>query len=392
MDIVLDDIYTLELLKLLFDREGYGLPIGELPGLVHRPPHYYHTRRLLGALTIFNNLYIDFNALSFFGSGTYLKWTKDIHGEILNQYFPKLKDYSKNDGFIKKILPPWDLDYSKTYADFALGVPESREDYSKFYLFANPLEINLLQNISYLVYRRIRAHPLYHDVSRFIKSQKDFEKWLYLEWFQQTYPYARYFNTDLIIHWDKENKNWITHDEVNELMAPGLNLLGSLITYAHVAEKPMLTKAYPLPRKFQARQKLFKSSDSHFQALGVYLDEVKYFPMPNSLHEALELRNDKRLNQWREVLLGWADTFAKGNPDSERKMRSEIQKASKELRFLKNFQKISRLLVYISIPVFVLDAWLIHGVLGGICAGLGTATELIATNRKHKYGWLMIGL
>lgn len=60
-------------------------------------------------------------------------------------------------------------------------------------------------------------------------------------------------------------------------------------------------------------------------------EEIKYLPCPQTLKEALTIRNKKEIRRFRDVLSFWIRSINDGDFQLEKTIRKDIQKANKEL-------------------------------------------------------------
>jgi len=126
-----------------------------------------------------------------------------------------------------------------------------------------------------------------------------------------------------------------------------------------------------------------------WQAVQVFLSEVEVLPRVSSIADVLRLRNDRRLQAFREVILEWADALAR-DVGAEARVRSEIRKANEDLKSLGRWEKVGGWLTWASVPLAVVGA-LAGTPLGLITAPIGTGIRTYGVMQKRKYAWLLFG-
>ena len=109
-----------------------------------------------------------------------------------------------------------------------------------------------------------------------------------------------------------------------------------------------------------------------------------------SLEAVLELRENKRIRNFRETLHFWANEMKKSDPSYEKKIRRDIRKANKELKRIGSYRKIGRWVTYLSLPVTV--ASLLSGIPAGlILTPIGFSTYIASDLLERKYKWMLMG-
>ena len=131
-------------------------------------------------------------------------------------------------------------------------------------------------------------------------------------------------------------------------------------------------------------------SDSSYQVYKIILDEIQYMPVLNSIEDVLRLRNDKRINRFRETIKNWTFVISSGDSSQENKVRGDIRKANVELKNLSKYQRINGWTTYFALPFIIID--LLSGVpIGSILTAISGAYELKSDLLKKKHSWLLLG-
>lgn len=123
----------------------------------------------------------------------------------------------------------------------------------------------------------------------------------------------------------------------------------------------------------------------------IFLKEVDAFPDISSIEDVLRLRNDPRIENWRNSIGEWASAIRSSSITGERKVRREIKAAMRDLRYVGKLRKVSGLLMFFSLPVAVAEAMI--GVLGpGIMLStFSTMAEIYSRHREWKLRWMFLG-
>jgi len=120
------------------------------------------------------------------------------------------------------------------------------------------------------------------------------------------------------------------------------------------------------------------------------LDQDLVFPQPRNLSEALELRHNAHVKEFRDVYFQWLTTFMPADISRFQRLRRDVVTAAKSFRRLPHVQRFARLSGYASVAVGIVEA--LVGMAGpSIVLGLtGLGLDRLATVMKRSTNWLYI--
>jgi hypothetical protein len=126
--------------------------------------------------------------------------------------------------------------------------------------------------------------------------------------------------------------------------------------------------------------------DVYYIAKTQLTDEIIILPEPRTLEEAVEMRNLREMERFREVLSAWCDSLRRGKSTLEKKLRSDVRKANTELRRIKRWRKYKR---------SPLNFWL--SAIGGHIALFSNIITIVQTVgglysrwSEHKNNWILL--
>ena len=126
------------------------------------------------------------------------------------------------------------------------------------------------------------------------------------------------------------------------------------------------------------------------RALSIWIDEIKRVPRIRTMEEALELRNDCRAKDFRDVLFEWAPKI-RSDPSQAQAMRKEIVKAHKELEGIKHLRRfngcLGTALVSLDVAKMLAGGDLFAYPLGIVSFALGK----LANCKERHYDWILFG-
>jgi hypothetical protein len=121
------------------------------------------------------------------------------------------------------------------------------------------------------------------------------------------------------------------------------------------------------------------------RAYAIMLEEVRYLPTARNLQEALDLRTDKRITDFRNTLWRWAIALQNDSMESEAKLRKEMRNANAELRKLRFYREVTRYLTYLSLPLCIVPY------IGLPIATLGLLAQTHIDYKSWQHRWMMLG-
>lgn len=131
------------------------------------------------------------------------------------------------------------------------------------------------------------------------------------------------------------------------------------------------------------------SSEDITAAVGIFLDEVQWWPNVDNITEVVKLRKRPEFKDFRVVLTDWADAVTRGDDKRQQKIRSDIRRANRALRQVARCQKGGRFLAYLGVPLVAIDLFLgpIFGASATVC---GFALQGYADWLRREHRWLLI--
>ena len=133
-----------------------------------------------------------------------------------------------------------------------------------------------------------------------------------------------------------------------------------------------------------------KLSDSLYRTYEIILEEECTFPFPRTLSAALKIRNDKRVLEFRQILMQWATALLDGDVGTESLLRKEIAKANREIKKISTYRKIGKIITFATIPVALASA-ILGAPVGIFLLPIGPAIHLKSAAIEKKNRWLLLG-
>jgi hypothetical protein len=152
---------------------------------------------------------------------------------------------------------------------------------------------------------------------------------------------------------------------------------------------PAFTKIRPLKSQ-REKSSHHPVPDDAIQAFKFCLPNM-HMPKIQTIEQVLRLREDKRINKFREKILEWATLLSIGDVDSEKKIRTELKEANKELSKIETAQKLSTISTILSVPAFFADLFITGGAIGGSLMASSIGVLYYQHSKKKKYEWLLFG-
>jgi hypothetical protein len=117
------------------------------------------------------------------------------------------------------------------------------------------------------------------------------------------------------------------------------------------------------------------------------LNDELALPMPETLAEALKLREDPNMRAFREAFHPWVTTLRNGTLNDESRLRLEVRHTLTAFRNLPRVRKLNNLLAYVAIPIGLVDAFtsMVAGAAIGI-TNIGLAA--LAERWQTRTNWL----
>lgn len=134
------------------------------------------------------------------------------------------------------------------------------------------------------------------------------------------------------------------------------------------------------------------ATDDAFSVYSIFLKEVRTLPRPQTLEEALEMRTQPHIEEFREVFHRWHDAISSGDAD-EAELRRELGKMTRSARRRKRWGRAAGILTYAGVPPAVLGFLLINPIVGGVSLGLaaiGGATQFWIDRGARKDRWMLV--
>ena len=113
-------------------------------------------------------------------------------------------------------------------------------------------------------------------------------------------------------------------------------------------------------------------------------------PRPRSLPEALALRHDPRVSDFRAALWRWMRAVRAGGGDATAALRADVAKANQALQAMPGCRRLSELIAYAAVPADAAGALLripgLRAAVGDRDLGAASGDETPAP----KPGWLVL--
>lgn len=170
------------------------------------------------------------------------------------------------------------------------------------------------------------------------------------------------------------------------------------VAACHIAEAERLNALYPVKdltfgrSRTISRSKVFsaKRHDEIVASVRMFLDEIKWVPVLDSIDDVFRLRQHRSFVEFRNILASWTEAILSGNHSEEARWRKEIGKSNIALRRITACSAAGRFFTYLSIPLSVLDL-LVAPVFGLPTTVAGFSLQGYSDWLQKKNGWIMIG-
>jgi len=131
-------------------------------------------------------------------------------------------------------------------------------------------------------------------------------------------------------------------------------------------------------------------NEDAYRLYQIILEEDYTFPQPKNLKSTIELMNDSRIKNFREILNFWMNNIRVGDVKEELKFRKEIKKAKSDLAKVSSRKKIGNIISYVTLPISVASA--IMGFPAGIfLSPIGPVITIKNKIEEKKHNWLLLG-
>lgn len=165
-----------------------------------------------------------------------------------------------------------------------------------------------------------------------------------------------------------------------------------------MAEVERLDAAYPVDNlslggdRTSARKSHFRQFESEelVAATGLFLSEVRCWPVLTDFNEVLRLRMHQDFKTFRDNMRRWTSAILRGDLKEEATLRKDIEAANLALSRVTNCTKIGGLLTYIGLPLTIVDM-LAGAVFGTPLTVAGFGLQAYSDWVKKKNRWIMIG-
>ena len=192
------------------------------------------------------------------------------------------------------------------------------------------------------------------------------------------------FATNDDVHFLKTDRLWDLHYFASDLLTVKTNLERCI--YYSCTNGALFSTALgepSMPRPIETQKPI---EDLYYLVRTRLIDEILILPEPTSLHDAIAMRSSKDMKRFREVLSCWCESLRQGDHITELKIRRDIHKANRELRYLKRWRG------YEQSPI---NFWLnsIGGhlpVLSNILTIIYTMGGLYSKWAEKRHSWVML--
>jgi hypothetical protein len=112
-------------------------------------------------------------------------------------------------------------------------------------------------------------------------------------------------------------------------------------------------------------------------------------PAVGHLEDALSLRQDSRVRDFRQTLWNWVESVRSGKIDTIRKVASEVGKANNALKAIGECRRLSNWIAVATLPAGVFDMKLGRPVLSTVLGFGGLSLVVIEKSFKKRADWLL---
>jgi len=165
--------------------------------------------------------------------------------------------------------------------------------------------------------------------------------------------------------------------------------LTNMLSYSQKSDSPLF-----LPSAVDVSSRNIDTSieltDDAIQIYRLYLTERGTLPRIKTLDDLIRLMNDKRLNNFRNVMNRWTAIASSENGKAISQIRADINSAKKEIESLGKYHNVGRIIGYVSIPIAVIDL-LLGSPIGLLLTPIGPGIDLYSHMKLKKFGWLNFG-
>jgi len=182
-------------------------------------------------------------------------------------------------------------------------------------------------------------------------------------------------------------------DEAAPLALRALGSAGNTLTSTIAAIDRSLIFGVPLWSKDLSGPAWTSSTlDDRFRILQLVYDEVIWLPRPTTFVEAASMNADQRLVELRHYIRELNERALTGDLENERELLAEIRKRVSWFKTKSWASRFGKLIAFAALPVELAGLAVGRHEVGPIVAGVGFATEWIATRieKTKKKSWLSI--
>lgn len=130
----------------------------------------------------------------------------------------------------------------------------------------------------------------------------------------------------------------------------------------------------------------------YWRAYQIFLSEAELVPVVRRMKDVLKLREDKRLEDFRNRVYEWSMAIRSGDRSAEQRIRKEIARANQALKSLGVCRRAGRMVAYLGLPVAITEG--LFGMppqVGLSISAAGLAIELGAKQIEWSKRWMLVG-
>jgi len=144
---------------------------------------------------------------------------------------------------------------------------------------------------------------------------------------------------------------------------------------------PLLTNITNVTSEVKKYQ---ETADDVYQLVGIVMNEITHYPQPKNLDEALTIRENPMMLNFRHSLLNWTESLVSGDIKDELATRKDLHNLCNKFKTANWCSRIGRFATYISLPVSVIDLAIAGSFAGLSLTAIGYGAQVAADTQKAR--------
>lgn len=146
------------------------------------------------------------------------------------------------------------------------------------------------------------------------------------------------------------------------------------------------------PGGFREQIRIGAGQGSTHAAVQIWLDEVQCVPRLRTIEDVLRLREDKRIDSFREAMLEWTHALCSGSPAEEARLRRLVGTANSELRKLPGIERMKRYWSFATVSLdFLLAVYPPTSLPIPVTSLIGLGLMAATKEKVRPLNWVMFG-